>query len=173
MKYRAVSALRGCSGQATVEAAYLIPLVFLCLLLLLQPGIILYDRMVMSAAAAEGCRLLATKTDAAGESAEACEAYILRRLSAVPQQDQFHIHGSSCSWDIELTGDETSTTVQVTIQNSIRLLPLLDAGGVLLGLCDSSGAYTFAVTSSASTQPSWAVGSSDEIDPNAWVGGAR
>ena len=35
------------SGQATVEAAFLIPLILLLLMLLMQPGIILYSRMVM------------------------------------------------------------------------------------------------------------------------------
>ena len=38
-------------GQATVEAAVLIPALFTALLLLLQPGILLYDRMVMQGAA--------------------------------------------------------------------------------------------------------------------------
>ena len=32
-------------GQATVEAAVLIPVLFTALLLLLQPGILLYDRL--------------------------------------------------------------------------------------------------------------------------------
>ena len=50
------------SGQATVEAAFLLPVLFVGLLLLMQPGILLYDRLVMQAAASEGCRLLATKT---------------------------------------------------------------------------------------------------------------
>ena len=47
-------------GQATVEAAFGIPIVFLLVLLLAQPGIVLYDRMVMASAASEACRLLAT-----------------------------------------------------------------------------------------------------------------
>lgn len=164
---------RGRSGQATVEAAYLIPVVFLCLLLLLQPGILLYDIMVMQGAAAEGCRLLATKTDAAGESAEACEAYVKRRLASIPPQDQFHMHAGGCSWDIVIDGDETSGRVRVTIANEIRLLPLVDAAGVLFGLVDSTGAYSFEVSSSAPTQPSWAISSEFGLDPEAWVGGDR
>ena len=63
------------SGQATVEAAFLIPVLLVALLLLMQPGILLYDRLVMNAAASEACRLLATKTDAAGDMAEGCEAF--------------------------------------------------------------------------------------------------
>ncbi len=48
----------GCreDGQATVEAAFALPVLFLLVLLLVQPGIVLYDRMVMASAAAEGCR---------------------------------------------------------------------------------------------------------------------
>ena len=34
------------SGQATVEAAFLLPVLFVGLLLLMQPGILLYDRLV-------------------------------------------------------------------------------------------------------------------------------
>ena len=51
-------------GQSTVEAAFLFPVVFVLVLLLVQPGILLYDRIVMEGAAADACRLLATKTDA-------------------------------------------------------------------------------------------------------------
>lgn len=163
----------GRRGQATVEAAYLIPVVFLCLLLLLQPGIILYDFMVMQAAAAEGCRVLATKTDAAGVSDEACEAYVKRRLAAVPPQDQFHIHEGGCSWEIAMEGDEASEYVEVTIVNKVRLLPLLDAGGVLLGMADRSGAYSIEVTSRMRTQPTWIGASGSGCDPREWTRGDR
>ena len=40
-------------GQATVEAAFLIPVLFTVLLLSVQPGMVLYDRMVMRAAASD------------------------------------------------------------------------------------------------------------------------
>ncbi|MGN1361061.1 MAG: TadE/TadG family type IV pilus assembly protein [Eggerthellaceae bacterium] len=52
--------LRDVRGQSTVEAAVMIPLLFGGMLMLLQPGILLYDRVVMEGAAAEGCRVLAT-----------------------------------------------------------------------------------------------------------------
>ncbi|MFR1167372.1 MAG: TadE/TadG family type IV pilus assembly protein [Adlercreutzia equolifaciens] len=42
---------RDARGQSTVEAAVALPVVFLLVLLLVQPGIVLYDRMVMAAAA--------------------------------------------------------------------------------------------------------------------------
>mgnify|MGYP000134517313 CR=1 FL=1 len=39
--------VRDARGQSTVEAAVALPVVFLLVLLLVQPGIVLYDRMVM------------------------------------------------------------------------------------------------------------------------------
>ena len=39
---------RDARGQSTVEAAVALPVVFLLVLLLVQPGIVLYDRMVMA-----------------------------------------------------------------------------------------------------------------------------
>ena len=65
---------RDARGQSTVEAAVALPVVFLLVLLLVQPGIVLYDRMVMAGAAAEGCRLLATSD---GDAAT-CEEYVRR-----------------------------------------------------------------------------------------------
>lgn len=156
-------------GQATVEAAFLIPIVFVLLLLLIQPGILLYDHMVMEAAASEGCRLLATKTDAAGPSDEKYKAYILRRLGAIPPQDSFHVHHDGCSWEIELMGDEGSAEVRVTIRNKVKPLPFFDATGRLLGLLDGSGMLTHEVTVGMPTQPSWVAGSALGLDPRAWI----
>ena len=156
-------------GQATVEAAFAIPVIFTLLLLLLQPGIILYDRMVMRQAAAEGCRLLATRSAQAGLTDEYCTELIKRQLSAVPSHDLFHIHHSGCSWDISVSGDETSGQVQVTISNRLRLLPLFDAAGTVLGMTDSSGCMTIQVSEVAPTQPGWASEGSMGLNPGAWV----
>lgn len=163
----------GCGGQATLEAAYLIPVIFLMLLLLIQPCILLYDLIVMEAAASEGCRLLATRTDVLGSSEEACEAYVKRKLGAIPPQDQFHIHSSGCTWEIELSGGDTSEYVEVTIKNKARLLPLFDAGGVLLGLSDESGAFPLEVTVRTQTQPSWAGADGSGLSPEGWVEGDK
>lgn len=161
--------LADCRGQATVEAAYLIPVVFLLLLLLIQPGILLYDRMVMESAAAEGCRLLATKTESLGSSDEACEAYIKRRLGAIPPQDQFHIHGGGCSWEIETNGGESSGYAEVTIRNKVKLLPLLDVGGTLLGLTGATGELSLETTVRMQVQPDWVGSSEFGYNPPAWV----
>ena len=157
-------------GQATVEAAVLIPVLFMALLLLLQPGILLYDRLVMQAAAAEGCRLLATKTDVVGNMDGSCEAFVRHRLGAVPPHDCFHVHRGGCSWDIDLAGDEGAQTVSVTIKNHVRPLPLLDVGATLLGLTDASGNLQIEVSASLPTQPAWVDGTEAGRDPAAWIG---
>ena len=159
----------GCAGQATLEAAYLIPIIFLLLLLLVQPGILLYDLMVMQAAAGEGCRLLVTRTDVLGTSEEACEAYVKRRLGAIPPHDQFHMHSGGCTWDIEVSGDESSEHVEVIIRNKVKLLPLFDAGGTLLGLTDASGAVPLEVSVRTPTQPAWAGQGEEGLNPEGWV----
>lgn len=166
-------AIRGYSssveGQSTVEAAYIIPLIFVLLLLLIQPGILLYNRMVMEAAAAEGCRLLVTKTDAGGQSYEACEAYILRRLGSIPPQDNFHMHDGQCSWEINFNGDEYSSTVEVSISHAVRPLPLLDLGAKLLGLTDGSGNFLQTATVSSASQPDWVPSNELGMNPKGWV----
>lgn len=154
-------------GQGTVEAAVAIPVLFLLLLLLLQPGIILYDRLVMANAAAEGCRLLATASDDTGGS---CEAFVRHRLAAVPQHDCFHVHQGECSWDIDLSGGESSGQVTVRIGNELKPLPLLDAGARLLGLTNGNGNLEIEETVTTQTQPDWVASSKLGLDPSSWIG---
>ena len=156
-------------GQASVEAAFAIPVIFTLLLLLLQPGIILYDRMVMRQAAAEGCRLLATRSAQAGLSDERCIELIKRQLSAVPPHDLFHIHSAGCSWNIVVSGDESSGEAQVKITNRLRLLPLFDAAGALVGIADASGCISIQVEEQAQTQPSWVGAGNMGLNPGSWV----
>ncbi|WP_165062366.1 TadE/TadG family type IV pilus assembly protein [Adlercreutzia sp. ZJ154] len=156
-----------CKGQATVEAAFALPILMLLALLLLQPSIVLYDRIVMQNAAAEGCRLLATSSSA---DSQICEDFIRRRLSAVPQVDIFHVHSSGCSWDIGLQGLDGSSIAKVTITNQIRPLPLLDAGASLLGLVNASGNLEVHVECEQQTQPDWAIASMDGSSPQDMVG---
>ncbi|MBQ9069707.1 MAG: pilus assembly protein, partial [Eggerthellaceae bacterium] len=66
-------------GQATVEAAFAIPVLFVLLLMLVQPGIVLYDRIIMRHAAAEGCRLLATRSVSSGMTDEKCIQIVKRQ----------------------------------------------------------------------------------------------
>lgn len=157
-------------GQGTVEAALVIPVLFVLLLLLLQPGIVLYDRMVMRGAAAEACRLLATGSDAYGGSGESCEAFVRHRLAAVPQHDCFHVHGGGCSWDIEASGGEGSETATVTIGNELRPLPIVDVGASLLGATNASGNLEIQESVTMPSQPAWVAASPGGLDPAGWIG---
>lgn len=134
-------------GQATVEAALLIPALLLTLGLLLEPACLLYTRMVMGQAAAETARLLVTSSD----SPETLRLFCLRRLAAVPELSLFHVGGSD-DWDIEFSNDQG--TVSVSIRGHARPLPLLGllAGGVL-GY-DEEGVI-LSVHYEATLRPSW------------------
>ena len=157
-------------GQATVEAAVSIPIVFVLMLLLIQPGIVLYDRIVMGNAAAEACRLLATRGDAFGSMDGACEAFVRHRLAAVPPHDCFHVHDGGCTWDIALAGDETSESVSVSIGNELRPLPLFDAASTLLGMTNASGNLEIRETVTMQTQPDWVSSSEIGLAPSEWAG---
>lgn len=160
----------GNRGQGTVEAALIIPILFILMLLLLQPGIVLYDRLVMGNAAAEGCRLLATSTDALGSMQGSCEAFIRHRLASVPQHECFHAHDGGCSWVIELSGSESSSVVSVRIANELKPLPLFDAGLTLLGLTNAAGHLVIEESVALQTQPNWVGSSPAGSNPAAWVG---
>lgn len=155
------------SGQSTVEAAVMIPLMFGGLLMLLQPGILLYDRVVMENAAAEGCRALATSSP---RDSDLVKEYVLRRLGAVPSQDSFHMHGEACTWQVELVGNRSTERVCVSVQTKVRPLPLLDFGLGLLGALDAQGCLTVKVRSEQPVQPDWVWGSSAGSEASLWVG---
>lgn len=115
-------------GQATVEAAFLIPILFTVLLLSVQPGMVLYDRMVMQAAASDACRLAAVKTDAVGDSSQAVEAFVRHRLGAIPPVPCFHVHDGGCSWEVSVQGDEHSEKVSVEVVGKVKPLPFFGRG---------------------------------------------
>lgn len=156
-------------AQATVEGAFLIPVILLMLMLLIQPGILLYDRMVMQAAASEGCRLVATKPS--GDSADAYKGYVIRRLGSVPQQENFHVHEGNCTWVVTFEGDELSSQVSVSIENQVKPLPFFDFGAQVLGLLNGSGNFTQKVSVSLTSKSPWVVSNRQGIDPQGWVEG--
>ena len=150
----------------------MLPVLFLLMILLLQPAILLYDRVVMENAAAEGCRLLMTYsggTTAASVgdvsvagNADPATGYVRRRLGMIPQTEIFHVHDGGCSYRITMNGDETTETVSVTIENDVRLLPLLGQAATGMGFADG-GVYHQKVTVEMPGKPSWAEG-----DPESW-----
>lgn len=156
------------AGQTTVEAAYLIPVLLLLILLLTQPIILLYNRMVMDNAAAEGCRLLATATAQGAYSTAKYEGYIKRRLASIPPVDIFHVHNSGCSWEITLEGDESSSEVSVHIINRVKPLPLLGWGADFLGMTDANNNLVQETRVTMPTQPAW-VAESGGNTPDDWV----
>jgi Flp pilus assembly protein TadG len=155
-------------GQATVEAAFLIPILMLLLLMLCQPIIMLYNRMIMEDAASEACRLLATGTSQGAYSDDKYQGYVKRRLAAIPPIDIFHAHVGSETWDIQLNGNESSATSEVIITNKLKPLPLLGWGTQLLGMCDADGYLTQKVAVSMPTQPNW-VWQNSNGGPADWV----
>ena len=154
-------------GQSTIEAAFALPILMILVLLLVQPAILLYDRMVMSSAAAEGCRLYST---ASSDVVGVCDDYVRRRLSAVPQLDQFHVHSNGCTWDISFEGGESAQVSQVSISTEVKPLPLIGSGMRALGLLNSRGNLTVEVESIQTMQPDWVVNSVDGKNPSDWVG---
>jgi hypothetical protein len=155
-------------GQAVVEAAFLIPLLLLALLLLIQPAILLYTTLIMQSAAAETCRIVATES-LMEKNAEAVEGYALRRLAAVPQQENFHVHNPTCSWKITYTGDETASEVWVEISNEVKPLPLFDFGLKALGVLNENGNYQIKISHHLTTKSAWAQASPLGNNPNDWI----
>ena len=156
------------SGQAAVECAFLIPVALLLLMLLIQPGILLYNHMVMKAAAAEGCRLLATQSVDSG-TADACETAIRRHLGSIPQQENFHIHQSGCSWQITLMGADQDSQVSVEIANQVKPLPFFDFAASAVGLTNGDGNFEQRVEVQQTTKSAWLQQSEDGLDPYNWV----
>ena len=150
-------------GQATVEAAFLMPVILLAMLLLAQPAIILYDRAVMEAAAAEGCRML--ETLAPGDE-DAARAAVERRLDAIPDAPIFHSGG----WTIELSGGEGQEYASVRIEHALEPLPLMGAGMGFLGLTGPGGLFIHDAFRQTEVVDAWVVESRLGADAEAWIG---
>lgn len=151
-----------------MEAALVIPFMFLLMLILLQPGIVLYDYLIMANAAAEGARLAAT-TDP-NELQQSCSEFIRHRLSAIPQQNLFHVHNGTCSYEIVVSGGEIAESSEVRIINELQPLPLFDAALSLLGATNEAGNIELTVSRIQRNQPEW-VAVSVEGTPADWVEG--
>jgi hypothetical protein len=163
-------------GQSTVEAAFALPLLMILTLMLIQPAIILYDKIIMQNAANEGIRLLTTSSyyelDGEGlkSQSELNEGYIRRRLSAIPQANIFHVHSSECSYSVQFSGDETSNEVSVVIENQLRPLPLIGMIMNLAGATNDEGYIVITVSASAKTQPDWLTSQDSTLNPKEWTG---
>lgn len=148
------------SGQSTVEAAVLLPMLFVVFGLLLQPTVLLYNSCIMNVAAAEGCRLVATSTvdDATTRT------YVERRLAAIPNIPAFH---DDDGWVVNWSRS-SDDVASIIIVNHVRPLPLF---GILAGLTnsiDADGSIIQRVETSSTPIPTW-VGNLGS-GPSAWIG---
>lgn len=151
----------GAFGQATVEAALLIPVLCIAALLVLQPSFILFGRLAMQASAADGCRVLETLEP--GHEAWAKD-FIAYRLSGVPDIPAFH----AGPWDIAVEGDETSSVVHVSIAHRVKLLPLLGFAAGAAGFADADGCCEVSVEDSL-TKDEWLAEVESGLAPSVWV----
>lgn len=162
-RFEASACFRGTRGQATVEAALLIPALLLGLVIAVQPGIVLFDRVVMEMAAAEGCRAL--ETASAADEGEVVE-YVQRRLGAVPAVSAFH----EGLWDIEVQGaGQSGQCVSVRISHGYRPLPLVGQGMGLLGLVGGNGLVRQEVFREMSIHDEWALESEFGLSYESWI----
>lgn len=137
-------------GQATVEAAFLLPMLFFLMALLLQPALLLYDRCVMAAAASETSRLAATTI--CGD--ESLEQFAKRRLAAVPQVEIFH--SRSCGWTCAIEANADSGESTVVIEGHAKALPLLGLVAKLSGMTAGDGCLSLRAQTSCALMPDWA-----------------
>lgn len=143
-------------GQATIEAAFLFPVLLMMLGLVLQPSLLLYDRCIMNAAASEGCRLLATNTN----SDASIKAYLERRLGGIPDLAILHKGDWELSWT---DGPEAS----VTIVNRVQPLPLFGVIAALFNEMDGEDVLQ-RVEVTSSCIPEWT--REQGYDPDSWIG---
>lgn len=129
----------------------MLPALMLVFALLLQPVCLSYTRAVMRASAAECARAAAT---AYGGDTDACRAYALRRLAAVPEVALFHVGGKD-DWDVTIS--RTEKHVEVLIKGHARPLPLMGAILSLAGQSDGQG-VVLEVRVSEGTRPEWLEG---------------
>lgn len=143
-------------AQATVEAAVLLPSFLVVLLLVLQPVCLLYTTSIMESAASQAARLLITGEDVDEESVQ---AFIMRRLAAVPDVSIFH-EGGPLSWQVRLeraSGD--AGAVGVSIEGTVKPLPVLGAFAGAFGETNAMGDVRLHVEVSYDGRPSWLEGS--------------
>lgn len=159
---------RNINGQATVEAAIMIPVIFLIILILIQPCLVLFDLIIMNSAAIETCRVLSTA--ASVDKNSLCEQYARRRLSAIPQQENFHYHKDGCSYQFEFVGDQNSSFVSVEITNEIKPLPLINIFVDAFGMLNANKCLAIKSKQELSLKPSWVFKNPDNENVDKWIG---
>ena len=147
-------------GQATVEAAFIIPVAFIVLLALIQPGVILYDKMIMNAASAHMMRIATTlNPDDYQEAIDVGKHY----LKAIPDTPIFH----DGEWVISLEGNESEGCTSVEIIHKIQLFPLVAQAGNALGVVQGD---IYEMKSQATLcRQQWLIENNLGLEPSAWI----
>lgn len=102
-----------------------------------------------------------TTSDSSEE--DACRAYAERRLAAIPNVSIFH-EGGPLSWDIELGFAGQSGASSVSIEGSVKPLPVLGAFVQAFGSSDAQGNVKLKVEVSYDAKPDWVSG-----DYESWI----
>lgn len=122
----------------------------------------------MNSASAETCRILSTCNEI--EKQKVCDAFARRRLSAIPQQDNFHYHSQGCSYEISLEGDQASSTDSVVIKNQLKPLPLIGFLSDIFGILNQNKCFEISSTATQKLKPDWVESSPQSSNPEKWVG---
>lgn len=117
-----------------------------------QPICIFYTRTVMNTAASEAARLVLTQSNHV--SKDDIDAFILRRLRAIPPLTIFH-EGGEEGWEITL--GESEKLIEIAITSKIKPLPLVGIfSAALTGA--TGGLGTISVHVAEPLRPGWLSG---------------
>lgn len=139
-------------GQASIEAALVLPVVCFLLALLVQPICVFYTRSVMQDAAQQACRILATKGSVT--SFDEVSAYVMRRLNAIPNVSLFR---NSEEDAIQVSFDGTDA-LQAAVEIKVALTPLPLLGAIVQPFCNSDQGCVVNVCAQQQVRPSWIEG---------------
>lgn len=149
-----------CTGQATVEAAVLVPVLGVLVALMVEPCCVLYTRTVMHEAAAEAVRVAATAPE--DDLEDVVSSYVKRRLTAVPEVPLFHAGGTD-DWQVSVTRSEGGAYVEVGVTGHVRPLPIAGVAFSALGDVDEVGVVVEA-SAREQVRPEWLEG-----DYESWI----
>lgn len=138
------------SGQASVEAALILPVILMIIALIVEPVCLLYTKTVMDGACAEGLRVATTTSDI-----ELIESYIRRRLKAIPEVPLFH-KGGEKDWNISIEKKDKNASIEIT--GHAAAMPPIGWCLFLVGQVDGQGIVLKSILS-VNTYPDWIEGS--------------
>ena len=155
MTYRTL--FRSDQAQASIESAFILPLVFICMGLALQPLLYMYSKSLCTEAVEEGARYAISV-----ENDTYVERYVRRRLDAIPSIGILHKDGDG-DWNIEIV--RQSNSVAISLTGHMQELPILGLAAHLYLPHDAEGLLIEAKAQAVS-HPSWREGSyEDWVEP--------